>query len=128
ATDEVSEDFLVPGGGGLGGFHELAAAIARIGPPAGVPRLLPAVHDGRDTAGGEAEQASQVGGSERPGPAEDVQCAHVGAVEAVPVRGGLVEPVDLRAQRPEATGDLAGECPRGHIVCRSSSKSCKLLV
>jgi hypothetical protein len=114
AADEVAEDFLVPGGGGLGGLHQLAAAVAGIGPPADVPGLLQAVQDGGHPAGGEAEQPGQGGGGERAGPAEDVQGAHVSAVEAVPVGGGLVEPVDVGAQRPEAADDLAEECPLRH--------------
>ena len=114
AADEVAEDFLVPGGGGLGGLHQLAAAVAGIGPPADVPGLLQAVQDGGHPAGGEAEQPGQGGGGERAGPAEDIQGAHVSAVEAVPVGGSLVEPVDLGAQRPEAADDLAEECPLGH--------------
>jgi hypothetical protein len=73
--------------------------------PADIPGLLQAVQDGGHAAGGEAEQAGQGGGGERAVPAEDVQGAHAGAVEAVVVGGGLVEPVDLRAQRrrPPAT-------------------------
>ena len=114
ATDEVAEDFLVPGGGGLGGLYQLAAAVAGIGPPADVPGLLQPIKDGGHPAGGEAEQPGQGGGGQRSGPAEDVQGAHVGAVQAVPVCCGLVEPVDLRAQRPEAVGDLAGEYPLRH--------------
>ena len=126
-ADEVSEDFLVPGGRDLGGLHHLAAAVAGIGPAADVPGLLQAVQDGSDTAGGEAEQAGQGGRGERAGPAEDVQGAHVGAVEAIPVGRGLIEPVDLGAQRPEAADDLARKCPLSHIVCRSDSWNYKLL-
>ena len=114
AADEVTEDFLVTGGGGAGGLHDLAAPVARVGPAADVAGSLEAVQDGGDAAGGEAELAGQVGGGQRAGLAEDVQRAHVGAVEAVPVGGGLVEAVDLRAQRAEAAGDLAGERAVSH--------------
>src|SRR5215469_12525949 len=108
-ADEAAEDFGVAGGGGLRGLHEQAAAVAGGGAAADVAGPFEAVQDGGDAAGGEAELAGQVGGGQRPGPAGDVQSAHVGAVEAVPVGGGLVEPVDLGAQRAQATGDLGRE-------------------
>ena len=55
AADEVAEDFLVPGGGGLCGLHYLAATVAWIGSPADVPGLLQAVQDGGDTAARDEE-------------------------------------------------------------------------
>src|SRR5262249_4492675 len=113
-ADEVSEDFLVAGRGGVGGLHDLAAAVGGVGPAADVAGPLQAVEHGGDAAGGEAEQAGQGGGGRRAGPADDVQGPHVGAVQAVQVRGGLIEPVDLGAQRAEAADDLARECPLSH--------------
>src|SRR5215470_17297428 len=108
-ADEVAEYFLVTVGRGLGGLHHLAAAVAGGGPAADVACPLQAVEDRGDAAGGEAEQAGEVGWRQRPIAAEDVQRAHVGAVEAVPVGGGLIEPVDLGAQCPQAAEHLAWE-------------------
>jgi hypothetical protein len=73
---------------------------------------LEAIEDRGDAAGGEAEQAGQGGGGQRADLADDVQGAHVGPVEGVPVSGHLVEAVDLRAQGAEAGGDLAGQHSR----------------
>ena len=52
----------------------------------------------------------------RAGLADDVQGAHVGPVEAVPVGGHLVEAVDLRAQGAEAGGDLAWQHSPSHSL------------
>src|SRR5262249_59952986 len=52
AADEAAEDLLVPCGGGLGGLHDLAAAVARVGPAADVAGSLKTVEDRGDAAGG----------------------------------------------------------------------------
>jgi hypothetical protein len=66
-VDEVAENLLVPGGGGLGGVHDLAAAVTGVGLAADVASPLEAIEDRGDAAGGEAEQAGQGGGGQRAG-------------------------------------------------------------
>jgi hypothetical protein len=61
-ADKVAEDFLVPGGGGFSGLHDLAPPVAGIGLAADVAGPFEAVEDGGDASGGEAEQAGQGGG------------------------------------------------------------------
>src|SRR5215470_4100960 len=59
-ADEVAEHFLVARGGGLGGLHDLAAAVAGVGAAADVAGPLEAVEDGGDSAGGKSELAGQI--------------------------------------------------------------------
>jgi hypothetical protein len=61
AVDEVAEDLLIPGGGGLGGVHDLAAAVTGVGLAADVASPLEAIEDRGDAAGSEAEQAGLAG-------------------------------------------------------------------
>src|SRR5215475_2895824 len=116
AVDEAAKNLLIAGGGGLGGVHDLAAAVTGIGLAADIASPLEAIEDRGDAAGSEAEQAGQGGGGQRAGLADDVQGAHVGPVQAVPVGGHLVEAVDLGAQRAEAGGDLAWQHPPSHSL------------
>jgi hypothetical protein len=102
--------------GGLGRlFDEQSAPVPRVGDPADVPRPFQAIDDRRDASGGEPDPAGQLRRGQRPELPDDIQAAHVGGVEAIPIRRDVVEQIDLGAQRPERREHLLLGWP-GHIT------------
>src|SRR5262249_43420664 len=70
---ELAEYFTVSGSGGLSDPNDLPAPVAWVRLAADVTRLLKAVQDRGDAAGGEPERAGQGGGSQWSGHADDVE-------------------------------------------------------
>ena len=109
ALDEAPEDLGVALCNQVSWLDDDASTIGRVGASSGVASLLEAVDDGGDATGGEAEGVGQLRGREGSGAAEDVQAAHVGAIETVDLGGEGIEAVDLGAEGAQLSLDSLNE-------------------
>lgn len=67
--------------------------------------MFEAIDNGRDATGSEAEATSQIGWSNWPLAADDVESPHICAIERVMACGHFIEVVQLCTQSPQAGDD-----------------------
>ena len=78
----------------VGDLHDHLAAVVRVGDAAQVAEPFETDQHRGDTPRGQAERGSQLAGGGRPLRHEDLHAPEVGAVDAQPLCGELVESVD----------------------------------